>query len=254
MFSQISSIFNKNSTKKRIWVVGGSTGYGAAITEHYYLNGHNVIISSSNNKKLENYFNKLKNPNLDNFLEYIQMDLNNELKVEEVKENILSKGKIDSLIITSAIGNDLSPSYPLLESDTNIFNNFLKINSFGSWIVTRSLFPDICKIQDEIKIIFFSSKAGWSNTLNFAFYNLSKSLLHHIALNLFQEIKDKYPNFKLQLVVLEPGEAKSEMNRDSKINPKCILPVIDYIFKLKEYNEVVFLDRDKKRLKFINEL
>ena len=59
MFNKIASFLNKNLTKKRIWIIGGATGYGASISSYFYQQGHDVIISSSNEKKIKDYCNKV---------------------------------------------------------------------------------------------------------------------------------------------------------------------------------------------------
>tara|TARA_Y100000294_G_scaffold177869_1_gene205338 strand:- start:1291 stop:2055 length:765 start_codon:yes stop_codon:yes gene_type:complete len=254
MLFNFSKLFVKNSNKKRIWIVGGATGYGAAISKHYYLNGHDIIISSSNRTKLQNFTNKIKNDNFKNSIDYFKMDITNEDETINTTKKILLNKKLDILIISSALGNNASPQYPLLNGSTIDLTKFIKVNSFGSWIVTRSLFPKICQNQKKLDIIFFTSKAGWSNTLHFGFYNISKSLMHHIGINLYREIKEKHPNFRIKMAILEPGEARSEMNASSEVSAKCILPAIEYILKLNNYNNLMFIDRDKKILKFVNPL
>ena len=126
--------------------------------------------------------------------------------------------------------------------------------SYASSQIPNSIFN---KKKNKFKSIFFTSKAAWSDLNGFGFYNTSKSLLHHLILNLSSEINKKYNEFIFSPYILEPGEANTRMNKDSFNNPNLILPSIDYILKDNYHRKTIFLDRDINYLKFcykINEM
>ena len=237
-------------SNKKIWVIGGSTGFGASISNHYISEGWDVIISSSNEKKLSNFIKKSKTNSKNQKICFKVVNLSSETSITSTVCEILSDGPIDLLIITSAISNAKSSQYPMLKENLKVFEEFIKINSISNWLVIRSLFPKICSIQNSLKIILFSSKAGWSNTNHFGFYNISKSLLHHLALNLHEEIITKY-NINCSFTILEPGEALSEMNKGSLVDPKTIIPIIEHIEKNHLDKKVYFINKRGSPLKFI---
>ena len=51
-------------TPKIIWITGGSSGIGFATAKHYLKNNWIVVISSSNNEKLQNAKERLKSENI----------------------------------------------------------------------------------------------------------------------------------------------------------------------------------------------
>ena len=102
----------------------------------------------------------------------------------------------------------------------------------------------------ELFVIYFTSKAAWASTPNFGFYNTSKSLLHHLILNLFSETKHHYPHFKLKMAIVEPSEASTEMNKGSTVHPIGILPAIHLIEDSDIYERVLIVNKECEEKKF----
>lgn len=240
--------------KKRVWVIGGCTGYGKEIVLFFLRKNYEVIISSSNPLKLKDFSEKhqeFKN------LKTIRIDLSNEAIIERVCKKILGNTGLDHIFITSAISNSNASKLPFLTEKKSKIYKYFDINSIGPWLVIKNIFPKILKFQKSIKIYLFTSKAGWANNINFGFYNVSKSLLHHTIINLSEEIKINYEKFKCSFFLIEPGEAKTEMNKGSNISPKVIIPIIKYLENMESISRVEFIDRNFYKLKFcykINEM
>ena len=54
--------------------------------------------------------------------------------------------------------------------------------------------------------------------------------------------------------IVEPGEAKTEMNQGSNIPPSVINDVIDYLLSKDNHKGFNIIDRDKNILKFCHEI
>ena len=228
--------------KKRVLIIGGTSGYGFEITLHLLKKNFEVYIASRNNFKKDN-FNKLKS--ITNSFKFFEIDISNEKMVREKINLILNDGKVDLIIVSSAISNAYKyRDFPLLKSNSEILKEFFEVNSLGALYTVKSLFPKITKLQRKVKIIFFTSKAGWSDLCHFGHYNLSKSLLHYLVLNLSSEIRECYKDFIFSSFILEPGEAQTRMNGGSTIHPKVIIPSINYIIEQQQQKHSIFLDRD----------
>ena len=241
-----------NKQKKNVWIIGGSSGYGLEISKFFLARKFNVLVSGKKKKEEQSHLNDL------DYLEYIQLDLEDEKSIKLACKYITKDLSLDLIIITSAISNKISKKkFPFLEDKLKTYMKFLKINSLGPVLIMKNIISNLVKNQKKIKVIFFSSKAGWSNLKGFGFYNTSKSLLHHLILNLSSEINNKYQDFTFSPYILEPGEANTRMNTESFNHPNKILPSIDFIIRDAYHKKTIFLDRDINYLKFcykINEM
>jgi len=240
------------ANQKKVWIIGGSTGFGASISNFYISQGWNVLISSTNENKLINFLKKTTPIHKHQLLNYKVLDLCNEESISKILNEVLQDCPIDLLIITSAISNAHSNKYPMLQEKISVFNKYIKTNSIGNWLVIRNLFPKITLLQKSLKIILFTSRAGWASTNHFGFYNISKSLLHHLILNLHTEIIEKFSNFFCPITILEPDEALSEMNKGSLVNPNTIVPIIKHIVKNHNENRVSFINKQGNYLNFLD--
>ena len=238
--------------KPNVWIIGGTSGYGLEISKFFIKKKYNVIVSGRKAEKEHEHLTKL------NFLKYIQIDLGNERSISSICSTVNKIFQLDLIIITGAISNKESKKkLPLLEFEKNIYYKFIKINSIGPILIVKNILKNFDMKKKKIKVIFFSSKAAWSDLEGFGYYNTSKSLLHHLVLNLSAEINNNYPDFIFSSYILEPGEANTRMNKSSFIHPKKILPIIEFIENDNYERKTKFLDRDMNYLKFcykINEM
>jgi NAD(P)-dependent dehydrogenase (short-subunit alcohol dehydrogenase family) len=70
-----------------------------------------------------------------------------------------------------------------------------------------------------VRVVFMSSGAGWAFTPGFGHYNVSKAALNSLAASLAEECGARYPDADMQINVLNPGEARTEMNEQSTRSP-----------------------------------
>lgn len=233
-----------------VWIVGGATGFGAEIAKYYWKRGWNVCISSSDQTKISQFCSDLEDNRPNQFIYGCALDLAHYDRHESIIAKVLAKSQVDLLIVTAAISSAFSPPRPMLQGSLERYQKYLDINAIGPWNLTRSLFSLVNKDQVELSVIYFTSKAAWASTPNFGFYNTSKSLLHHLILNLFSETKHHYPHFKLKMAILEPGEASTEMNKGSTVHPIGILPAIRLIEDSDIYEKVLIVNKEREEKNF----
>ena len=124
------------------------------------------VITNDSDSLILSLFSTNKSANKNNSnspnkkLNYKVIDLSNETSINQTVDDVLEDGAIDLLVITSAISNEHSQNFPMLNENTTIFKKFMMINSMSHWLIIRKLFPKITQLNASIKIIVFTSKAG----------------------------------------------------------------------------------------------
>lgn len=68
-----------------------------------------------------------------------------------------------------------------------------------------------------------TSEAGWAFTPGVGPYNLSKAAVNNLGASLAAECAARYPEKDIQVNVLVPGEARTEMNQGSGESPYSVV-------------------------------
>lgn len=202
------------------WVVGAGTGYGQAISLALAAAGAKVILSGRRREKLEATISEGIQQGLDrtHFCTF-PMDFT---KSFEIKRTVSSFGdKVEDpigLVVTAAIPQYRKYPYPLIQGSQAAWSKMLLTNVTAALLTAKLALPVISR-QESFKIIFFTSKAGWSNTCGFGPYNISKAALNSLGSSIALEYAELFPKKDIQINVLEPGESRSEMNQGSSRSP-----------------------------------
>ena len=104
------------------------------------------------------------------------------------------------------------------------WNRVIGTNVTGSWIICRAAVPDMLA-AGSCRVVLLTSEAGWAFTPGVGAYNVSKSALNNLGASLAAECAARYPAADVQINVLIPGEARTEMNQGSTISPYTVVPM-----------------------------
>ena len=86
-----------------IWITGGSSGIGFATAREFLSNGWQVVISSSNKKKLENATKRLSENQNKKYLHVIPCDISKQKEVNNTVDFIEKKiGKINIALLNAS--------------------------------------------------------------------------------------------------------------------------------------------------------
>ena len=78
--------------------------------------------------------------------------------------------------------------------------------------------------RDRVRAVFFTSEAGWAFTPGFGPYNVSKRpRSNNLGASLAAEVAARHPGADVQVNVLNPGEARTEMNQGSSVSPYSVV-------------------------------
>lgn len=187
---------------KKVIIFGGSSGLGLEIAKIFGLNKNQIILISSDEKKLISANKELNNLNI--LSDYFKCDLSLVGEVDSVCEYIKEiSSSIELIIFSSAKG------YFGKFSDLNILdieNNF-KINALSFIkILNKSI-----KYNNNIRYIYISSYASKIPIHNMSVYSSSKIILDKI----FEVLKLEYEKGKFLTVY--PGPMNTDFDKNALI-------------------------------------
>jgi NAD(P)-dependent dehydrogenase (short-subunit alcohol dehydrogenase family) len=148
----------------------------------------------------------------------IECDITQPVEIHSACSKIISLTDTLYGLVNNAALPTNGKSYPLGEGTLDEWEGILRTNVTGHWLLTTNIFPHMCK-GGELRVLFMSSEAGWASTPGFGPYNITKAALNSLAASMAAEYAVRFPNLDTQFNVLIPGEAKTEMNRQSDDSP-----------------------------------
>ena len=168
-------------TKRKIVIIGGSSGIGAAITKILSENGADLTITGRNKAKLEKI--KAENQNIKSISSF---DFTNE---NSVKDFFNSIDEFDDLIIVAAG----SPKTGLFLNNDSLSSINDYINQ-KLWGVLYIAYYGIPKLKRNGSVIFFNGQPGKRAFPECTTLSIVNSAIVALAKNLVVEIKPKRAN------------------------------------------------------------
>lgn len=125
---------------------------------------------------------------------------------------------LHGLVSCAAVPEPGAVPSPLSNLPTRDWYRMFATNVMAQWLVAKMSRPLLMSHQGS-RIVFFSSEAGWADTPGFGPYNMTKSALNTLGVSLAAEWARDFPDRDVQVNVLVPGEARTEMNQGSPNSP-----------------------------------
>ena len=220
---------------KKILLTGASGGIGKILAEKFIINGAKLIITSSNEDKLNN----LKNNYGDKHLYYL-LDLSDTNKLVDNVKKIREENKdIDILVNNAGIAKDNL----LIRMNQEQWQNVIDINLSSNFYIIKSIIPDMInsrkgKILGITSVVAFSGNPGQTN------YTASKGGMIAMYKSLAIEVAQRNINVNL----IAPGFIKSPMtdnlNEDQKNSIMDKIPMKKFGLPEDVANLALFLTSD----------
>jgi NAD(P)-dependent dehydrogenase (short-subunit alcohol dehydrogenase family) len=212
----------KRLSGKSFWITGAGTGYGRCIALALAAAGAQVFISGRRIEKLRETLSEGVRLGIDvGRCVPMPVDITQESQLAAAVDAIGARvSHLDGLVHSAALPQPDAGSYPLLEQSAASWTTLLATNVMGPWLTSRIAMP-LMSAGGEIRMVFLSSEAGWAATPGFGPYNISKSALNSLGASLAAECDAKFARKDVQINVLVPGEAHTEMNHGSAASPYC---------------------------------
>uniref|UniRef100_A0AB39J6W4 Fabg-Like 3-Oxoacyl-(Acyl-Carrier-Protein) Reductase n=1 Tax=Florenciella sp. virus SA2 TaxID=3240092 RepID=A0AB39J6W4_9VIRU len=143
---------------KNILITGGSSGLGKNMCINYAMNGGRIINISRNSEKMNALNSKLNDINNVNHL-YYSADVSSYKEIENIKNDLKTKGIIPDIIINNAAGNFLCPFKKLSE---NGWKRVIDIVLNGNFNITHIFGKQL--IENKKPGVFLNITTTYSNT------------------------------------------------------------------------------------------
>ena len=193
---------NISLKERNVLVTGGAGGIGAEIVKSMYSLGANILISGSNEQKLEKLSNSFSNPLL-----YFAADLSKRDDIEKLVERTLEKfnNKLDILINNAGITRD---NLTLRMKDSE-WNDVINLNLNSSFYLTKFFLKNMIKNRYG-RVINISSVVGSSGNLGQANYSASKAGIEGMSKSMALEVASR--NITINCVA--PGFIETDMTKN----------------------------------------
>lgn len=174
---------NINLKNKNVLVTGGSGGIGSEIVKSIYSLGANILISGSNEQKLENFSNQF-NPPLLNY----SADLSKKNDIEKLAERTLEKfdNKLDILINNAGITKD----NVFLRMQKDQWDDVINVNLNSNFFLTKLVIKGMIKKRWG-RIVNITSAVAKMGNAGQANYVASKSAIEGFSRTLAQEVASR---------------------------------------------------------------
>lgn len=210
---------------KVFWIMGAGTGFGQAIAVALALAGSRVFLSGRRAAKLAETRDMATTfgAAADRCVP-LPSDATDELQLIAAASEIGSgAGRLHGLVYCSALPSS-GFAWPLQQLPLARWDAMMRTNVTGAWLAARAAIPLMLR-SGGARLVLLSSEAGWAGTPGFGPYNISKAALNSLGMSLAEEYAFSHPDADIQVNVLVPGEARTEMNQGSIDSPFTAVPM-----------------------------
>jgi len=189
---------------KIIWITGGSSGIGFATAKHYLKNNWVVVISSSNNEKLNKAKERLQGQSNVKNLYTVKCDITNQDEIKKTISFIENEiGTINTALLNAAA---YSPNKNQ-EFDIKNYELLIDVNLKGT-LYCINILKDVMKNRGST-IAIVSSPIGYRGWPTSGAYGMTKAAQLNLAESLFFDFK----KIGISIKVINPGFIDTEATR-----------------------------------------
>jgi 3-oxoacyl-[acyl-carrier protein] reductase len=211
---------------KSFWVTGAGTGFGRCIAIALAAAESRVFLTGRRREKLEETRAEAAALGIDPArCIAIAADITHPDETRQAADAIARHTDVLSgLVNNAALSEPRSSPWPLADLSAEQWNALLTTNVTGQWLVSKAALPLLTK-GPGFRMVFMTSEAGWAFTPGVGPYNLSKAAVNNLGASLAAECAARWPEKDVQVNVLVPGEARTEMNQGSAESPYSVVPM-----------------------------
>jgi NAD(P)-dependent dehydrogenase (short-subunit alcohol dehydrogenase family) len=191
--------------KQVVMITGASKGLGKALTHFFAKEGYNLAICARNEEAIDEVKKQAEAFGADVLA--ISADMSKAKDVERfVALTEECFGKIDVLINNASILGP-SPMPYLLDYPEQDFEEVLRVNTIGPFLVTRRVLPIMLQKQKG-SIINITSEAGATGYAGWGAYGISKFALEGLTETWADEVSES----GVRVNMVDPGEMDTAMH------------------------------------------
>lgn len=185
------------------WITGASSGIGEALAHELVSQGHQVILSARNEKKLAEVQAKLIAPDKAKILSFDVAETNTITAVADKAFALF--GGVDALILNAG----LSQRSLAQETSLDVYRKLMDVNYFGNVALTQAVLPKFLA-KNKGQFVVVTSLVGKFGTPYRSGYSASKHALHGFFDSLRAEMmmQDK----SVDVTILCPGFVNTDVS------------------------------------------
>ena len=236
---------------KRVWIIGASSGIGAALADHLHSRQAKVALSARSADKLHALVSKFGASSTSKGAIALPLDITNVETIRNAEQELVAAWGGYDLVVLMAGDYKAMRAW---EIDLGISQQMIDIN-WGGFMNVLSLIVPRLIAQQHGGIALVSSVAGYRGLPNALVYGPSKAALINLAETLYLDLKDK----GLDVYLINPGFVKTPLTAQNTFNmPHLISPEqaaeeIEQGFARGEF-EIHFPKAFSRQLKFLRHL
>jgi len=206
------------------WVTGAGTGYGRCIAIALAAAESQVFLTGRRREKLEETRAEAAALGIDPAgCIAVPADITRPDEIRQAADVIAQHtDRLFGLVNNAALPEPRPGPWPLSDLGAEQWNALLATNVTGQWLVSQAALPLLAQ-GHGFRMVFMSSEAGWAFTPGFGPYNASKAAVNSLGASFAAECAARYLDKDVQINVLVPGEARTEMNRGSTESPWSVV-------------------------------
>jgi NAD(P)-dependent dehydrogenase (short-subunit alcohol dehydrogenase family) len=218
----LSEDLGKRLATRCTWVTGAGTGFGRAVATALGLIGARVVLTGRRAQKLDETVSEARRLGVpESRFRTLPLDLTKAAAVDAAVTELRGEGVI-GLVHCAAVPQPRESQFPLLS--TTSLKQVMTSNLEAAWLASRAAVT-VGAERHEVRVVLFSSEAGWHFTSGFGPYNISKAAMNTLGGSLAAEAAALHSSCDVQINILNPGEARSEMNQGSDRSPYTAVPI-----------------------------
>ncbi|CAA7627149.1 SDR family oxidoreductase [Magnetospirillum sp. SS-4] len=205
-----------NSLRGKVfWITGAGTGYGRAIATVLGLAGARLVLSGRRAGPLAEAAEQIAALAEEARILVAPLDVADPDRVAATVGAIDREfGRLDGLACGAALpGNPGS----VLGMDDAELRRLLDVNVLGVAYCCRAAVPLMAR-RNRCRVVLFSSEAAWGFPPGIGVYAMTKAAVNGLGGTLAGELAVRLPEADIQVNILDPGEARTEMNRNSEVS------------------------------------
>ncbi len=189
-----------------VWITGASSGIGEALAKRYAAKGDQLVLSARRKEELERVQRACMGQGVNEAdVLVLPMDVTDFGAMAGLAKEVADKfGRIDVLINNAGVGQ----RSPCLETDLDVYEKVLTINTLGPIALTKAVLPIMLK-QGSGHIAAVSSVTGKVGVKNRSAYATSK----HAVMGFFDSLRTEVEDKGIKVTTIVPGYIQTDLAR-----------------------------------------
>ena len=193
---------------KTVWIVGASSGIGAATASALHARGARVIVSARNQQALQEFAATHAGA------QALVLDATDRQAVQVAAQQVLAMGRLDCVVY--CVGHYTAMRGFALDLDDAV--RHMQVNYVGALNVLDAVMPQLL-IQGNGHISLVGSVAGYRGLPNSLAYGPSKAALIHLAETLYLDLKGR----GIGVSIINPGFVETPLTSRNDFEMPALL-------------------------------